>query len=115
IEELCNERRLLHADLQKVGDSLRQKISLDLSARYVLHLARRGYGRDADMREYSGQVAEAQIDVRFHRYRGAKPGFKILKAQLMELRQRGLVHTMSDSDFRMVMPEYGQCLDDVGT
>lgn len=30
IEKLCHKWRLLHADLQKIGDSLGQKVRLDL-------------------------------------------------------------------------------------
>ncbi|MNG21569.1 hypothetical protein D3C84_1059550 [compost metagenome] len=57
------------------------------------------------MSEHSDQVAVAQVDIRFHRQRRPKPGFKILQAQLAELRQHFLIPTVADSDLRIVLPE----------
>lgn len=65
------------------------------------------------MGEHSDQVAVAKIDVRFHRQRRPKPGFKILQAQLAELRQHLLVSAVTNFDLRIVFPEFGQGFDDV--
>src|SRR5471032_2026647 len=107
VEELCNQRRLLHTNLQEVGDSLREKVRLDLPARYVFHFARSRYGTDVDMSKHGYQVAETQIDVRFHRWRETEPGFKIQQIQLAELRQHLLVSTVADFDLRVFLSDSG--------